>query len=90
MGQKYPGKANKKQSKIILSIFGEQWLEIIEMFFDDIVDLYPYEQWNRDTNGFKYKTVGASKIHKNMFYAIGINGNLYLKHAFSLFPVIEK
>lgn len=85
-GGEFPGKANKKEIKIITETFGQEWIPVLEKFLDDIIDLYPYEQWNRDTNWFRYKTVGASKRKDGFFYVIGEDGNLYLKHNFSLFP----
>ncbi len=84
--KQYPLKANKTQHTRIIEVFGEQWVEILEKFLGDIIELYPYEQWNKDTTGFKYKTVGGSSRSDNMFYVIGEDGNLYLKHQFSLFP----
>jgi hypothetical protein len=81
-----PFEANKKEIKIITETFGQEWIPVLEKFLDDIIDLYPYEQWNRDTNWFRYKTVGASKRKDGFFYVIGEDGNLYLKHNFSLFP----
>lgn len=79
-------RANKTEAKIITENFGKEWLPIIEKFLGDIIDLYPYEQWNRDGNFFKYKTIGASKRQDGMFYAIGEDGSVYLNHAFSVFP----
>lgn len=84
--KQYPRKANKTERTRIIEVFGEHWLETLEKFLDDIIDLYPYEQWNRDTNNFKYKTVGASKRSDGFFYAIGQDGHLYMKGTFSLFP----
>lgn len=84
----YPRKANATERSKIINTFGENWLPIIELFLGDILDIYPFEQWNRDSNGFKYMTIGASCRKNNFFYAIGQDGSIYLNHAYMVFPVM--
>jgi hypothetical protein len=82
-----------KEIKIITEIFGEDMIGPISLFLNDILQLYPYKQYCKDTCGGpgRYLTIGASCNYSNDFYMMGREDrNIYLIHQFNTLPDIEE
>lgn len=87
----YYKSANEKEQKIISDIFGKESLPEIQNILGDVVDLYPYESFFRNSTDRVYKMIGASQRKEGYFYGQDIQiGSISLLPQFSLFPVNKK
>lgn len=83
-------KPNSKELAIIHSTFGEEATIGICYFLNDIIELYPFKSFVRNSAGHQFLVIGASAEQSNMFYCIDETFSIYLQHQFSLFPDLNK
>lgn len=80
---------NKREATIISEVFGGRLY--LQNFLADIFDLYPMPSfWRRSFDPGPFQAIGASISQDGFFYMLEIKtGNIYLFHAFSLFPICK-
>lgn len=82
----YQRKPKGKELAIILDVFGPEAVTGISLFLGDIIELYPFKSFVRNSVGQTFLSVGASAEQDGFFYCIDDNYSIYLLHNFSLFP----